>query len=486
MPNPTKQQLLEALARERLFPLLSLVFADLHPGKPPLKPHWYLLAMCWLLEKVEKGLLLRAMIWIQPRALKSITVAVAYPCWLMGRNPAVKIMVVTYAGQLSRQHAEHRRSIMQSAWYQRIYPMMKIAKPGNRQSDIVTTMHGSCLSLSVEGAITGMGADFIILDDCMNAEDVHSQVEREKRKRWFDNTLSSRASPDEKKGAIISIQQRLHEDDLPAYLLEKGFECLSLPAIGQKDVEVEIGPGRLKHFRSGEYLCPERFNEADAERKRREMGPHAFSAQYLQDPVAPEGNLFQGHWFQRYSRAWRREDYRKVVQSWDTAMSSSPTANFSVGITFGFRNHKWHLIDVFRQRLDYPDLKRAVIRLWRHYEADEVLIEDAASGKSLWQDLRVSGPFRPIMWPANINKEEQFVGTFGEVEGGHILLPEEAPWLDTFCKELRAFPAGQYDDQVDAFSQFVEWQKAHWKWAMSRYDENGRRMRIVRTNRRPW
>ena len=111
MRRPNKQQLLEALARERLFPLLALVFAHLHPGKPPLKPHWYLLAMCWMLEKVEKGLLLRAMIWIQPRALKSITVAVAYPCWLLGRNPAAKIMVVTYAGQLSRQHAEHRTTI---------------------------------------------------------------------------------------------------------------------------------------------------------------------------------------------------------------------------------------------------------------------------------------------------------------------------------------------------------------------------------------
>ena len=124
--------------------------------------------------------------------------------------------------------------------------------------------------------------------------------------------------------------------------------------------------------------------------------------------------------------------------------------------------------------------------MWREWEADKVIIEDACSGKSLWQDLRVSGPFRPIMIAPWSSKEDRFVGTLGEVEAGNILLPVAAPWLDAFRAELKAFPNGKHDDQVDSFSQAVHYLRNSWRWALTERRSDGRAIRPVRGHKRPW
>ncbi|NWK99112.1 hypothetical protein DM806_26335 [Sphingobium lactosutens] len=167
-------------------------------------------------------------------------------------------------------------------------------------------------------------------------------------------------------------------------------------------------------------------------------------------------------------------------------MSAAPTSDYSVCTTWGFLARKWYLLDVFRQRLDYPDLKRAVIRLHRQWSADKVVIEDAGSGKSLWQEFCHQGPFRPLMWSVTQDKETRFVGTLGEVEAGNLLLPVQAPWLEAFRSELKAFPSGGHDDQVDSFSQFEQFQLNSWKWVETQYDAKGRPLRVVRKSKREW
>ncbi|MFS8064131.1 MAG: hypothetical protein ACMG5Z_06035, partial [Luteimonas sp.] len=209
---------MEAAAKQRLLPFVMLVFEHLNPGAPPLQPSWYLRAMCYWLERVAAGEILHSMIWIQPRFLKSITVAVAFPCWLLGRNPSEEIMVATYGGTLSRQHGDHRRSVLESRWYQKLFPGTRIAPRGNRHEEIITTKNGRCLSISVGGRATGSGANFLILDDIMKGDEAISEAARAASRNWFDAAASQRLNP-KGTGAIISIQQRLHEDDLPAYLL---------------------------------------------------------------------------------------------------------------------------------------------------------------------------------------------------------------------------------------------------------------------------
>lgn len=479
MMNPSR--IAAALQRQCLAFFLVPVFATLHPGAPPLRLLWYLFAMCHALERAVDGDRQRLVISLPPRYLKSITASVALVAWLLGRDPALKIMVATYSAELAREHAQACRTIMESTWYQRLFPNTRLSQRTNRQLDFRTTAGGGRRAVSVTGSTTGLGADVIILDDCMKADEITSEAARAEVKRWYANTLLTRLNS-KRTGTIISIQQRLGEDDLTASLLDRGFEHLCLPAIAERDEHIPIGFGRAYPRTVGEVLDPEREDIATLEALRRELGPVVFSAQYQQNPVAPEGNIIRVEKFPRYEWPMERSDFQKVVQSWDTGMSASPDSDWSVCLTCGYRDDRWYLLDVFRRQLDYPDLRNAVLRLARQWSADKVVIEDAGSGKSLWQELhRFKGVLRPLMWPATIGKEERLIGQLGQIEDGRLLLPDDAPWLDAFLSELRAFPTGRNDDQVDAMSQFLEFAMSRQAWVNTPIDPvTGRRLHIRR------
>lgn len=484
MKRPSEPAIVNALAADRLLPFVMLVFAHLNPDKPPLVTSWYLQAMCYWLERVSRGELLRSMIWLQPRALKSITVAVAFPCWLLGRNPSEEIMVATYGGELSRQHADHRRSILEALWYRKLFPGTKIAPRGNRQEEIITTKNGRCLAISVGGRVTGSGANFLILDDIIKADEANSEAVRAAVKNWIDTAATQRLNP-KGTGAIMSIQQRVHEDDPPAYLRDKGYACLCLPAIAPRDMEIDIGPGRKHLFRRNEVLCPELITREQLEQKRLESGPHVFSAQYLQDPVALEGNLIRLDHFRRYETLIDREQFEKVFQSWDTATSSLPTADWSVCTTWGYLAGRYFLLHVYRQRVDYPDLKRAVIALRNQWRADRVLIEDSNAGTGLIQEFRKSGPFRLIRCRPSTSKVERLIAQTGQIEEGRVYLPAKLEGLDELMGELRAFPHGRHDDMVDSLTQMLEYALDHWRYAETEYMPDGRVKTLLRMTKRP-
>jgi predicted phage terminase large subunit-like protein len=479
-----EQRALAAARRQRLSLFLIKAFETLHPGEPPLDCGWYIQAMCYALEQVERGDERRLVITVPPRHLKSVTASVAFVAWALGRDPTLKVMVASYSQELSRQHAVQCRTVLEADWYRKLFPNTRISDGGNRALEVVTTQGGMRKGVSVGGSVTGFGADLIIVDDCMKADEVKSVAAREEVKNWFGNTLFTRLN-DKQRGRMVSIQQRLHEDDLPAMLLDRGYRHLNLPAIADVQEDVPIGAGRMQRRIVGDLLNPAREDRSVLDQIRRELGPAVFSAQYQQNPVVPEGNSIRMEWFRTYEERPERNYFTKVVQSWDTGMSAAPSSDFSVCTTWGFRTDRWYLLDVYRNRLDYPDLRDEITRLWRTWKADRVLIEDAGAGKSVAQDIRINGHFRPVLCKARIDKETRFTGCFGEIEAGHILLPINASWLEAFRSELKAFPLGRHDDQVDSLSQFINYQKVHWAWVMTEYGRDGRPKRLNHTHR-PW
>ena len=484
MTRPSDAAVVDALARERLLPFVMMVFAHLKPNEPPLRASWYLRAMCYWLERVAAGELPRSMIWIQPRFLKSITVAVAFPCWLLGRNPSAEIMVATYGDGLGRQHGDQRRSILKSDWHRKLFPSTQIASGGDRQDEVVTTKGGRILVISPESRSTGSGADFIIFDDLIKGSEANSEAARAAVKSWIDNTVIHRLNPRGLK-AIVSIQQRLHEDDPAAYLRDKGYACLCLPAIGQVDLEIEIGPG-LKHlYRRNDMLCPELMSREELEQKRIDSGPQVFAAQYLQDPVALEGNLVRLDHFRRFEIEIERDQFDKVFQSWDTATSSLPTADWSVCTTWGYLAGRLFLLHVYRQRVDYPDLKKAVIALKHRFRADRVLMENANAGIGLIQEFRKSGPFSLIPVRPSTSKVERLIAQTGQIEEGRVFLPARLDGLDEMLGELRAFPHGRHDDLVDSMTQMLEYSMNHWRYAELELMPNGRPKEVLRGRKRP-
>jgi predicted phage terminase large subunit-like protein len=300
-------------------------------------------------------------------------------------------------------------------------------------------------AVSVGGPVTGFGARVLIVDDLMKAADAQSETERQRVKEFFDQTLYSRM--DEKaEGIIIAIQQRLHEDDFAGHLIDKGFEHLSLPAIAE-EAEIHRLPMGLTHTRwKGEALFPERESLATLEEIRREIGPYAFGAQYQQNPVPPDGATIRWEWFGDYEDPPARTDLLLVVQSWDTAHSTEPGADFSVCTTWGVgKDESLYLLDVWRRQVDYPTLLRTARDLKTRWKADHVVIEKAGVGYALLGDLWKEFKSGIRAYLPKVDKESRFAAQSAKIESGLILLPREAAWLGPFKHELMAFPNGRHD-----------------------------------------
>jgi predicted phage terminase large subunit-like protein len=190
------------------------------------------------------------------------------------------------------------------------------------------------------------------------------------------------------------------------------------------------------------------------------MGELFFSAQYQQEPIPLAGNLIKADWFKPYEMPPMQAYDDLVVISVDTAMKGSPSADFSVATVWLARGDNAYLLDLWRDRVDYPDLRRAVNRLRETYPTAVVLIEDKGSGTSLIQDLRSENK-APIAIDPEGDKITRLAAVSPQFESGAVWVPGNALWLDSYKAELLGFPNVKYDDQVDSTSQALSWIKRH-------------------------
>jgi predicted phage terminase large subunit-like protein len=277
---------------------------------------------------------------------------------------------------------------------------------------------------------------------------------------WYGGTLVSRLN-DKEKGPIVVVMQRLHENDLAGHLTgQGGWYHLDLPAIAVEDSVIPIGHGKQIARRVNDVLHPERESKEALERIKAEINSLMFSAQYQQRPVPLEGNLIQRAWFRFYDQPPQPGSADRIVQSWDIATMTGANNDFSVCTTWHMTKTDYYLIDVFRSRLQYPDLRRKIASLAARHDAATILIENAGPGMVLLQDLRRDTPpnmTHPIGQKPDGSKADRIVAQWAKIEAGHVHLPKDAKWLDSFLLELLAFPHGRHDDQVDSVSQFLGW-----------------------------
>jgi hypothetical protein len=276
----------DAILRKRFDLFLHRCFRTLNPGQNYL-PNWHIQAIAHQLERIRRGEITRLIINMPPRHLKSLTVSVAFPAFLLGHEPWHRIFAVSYGGELSSKHALDFRSIVESPWYRRAFPTMRIAR--SLEDEVSTTVRGFRKSTSVYGTLTGLGGDIFILDDPQKAVDAQSDAQRDRLNQWVSNTLISRLDS-KRSGVIILVQQRLHLHDLSGYLMEAGgWTSLSLPAIAESDEVIAIGD-RVFHSRAaGEALHPDLEPIESLERLRQQIGSDVFAAQYQQMPVPQAG-----------------------------------------------------------------------------------------------------------------------------------------------------------------------------------------------------
>src|SRR5262245_20197517 len=441
-------QVFNAVLRQDFRAFLHRSVLTLNPGGLFL-PNWHIKAIAHVLDEVRAGRIKRLIINLPPRHLKSIIASVAFPAFLLGHEPRRRIFGISYGTDLATKHASDFRSLVQSPWYQRAFPQMRIARSAD--SDVFTTERGFRRTTSVGAALTGFGGDVFIIDDPQKPVDAQSEPLRNQLNNWFINTMLSRLDNKEA-GVIVVVMQRVHQHDLTGYLLEKpgDWTVLSLPAIAEVDEQIPIGNGKFYLRRAGEALHPEHESLAALERMRREVGSDVFAAQYQQAPVLPGGAMIKRDWLRYYRKADLPErTYRtKVIQSWDTAAKGGAQNDWSVCTTWlVVDKERYYLLDLTRGRYEYPQLRSIAVALAERYKPDVVLVEDTSVGQALVPDLKGLVK-RPIRLYVNQHKFEARL----------VLFPEGAPFLPELEMELLSFPQAKHDDMVDSISQALSYE----------------------------
>ena len=447
--------LLSAILRNDFESFLHRCFLMLNPGATYL-PNWHIKAIAHQLQRIREGKVTRLIINMPPRYLKSLTVSVILPAFLLGHDPRMKIFGVSYSNDLSAKHAADFRAIVQSDWYHRAFPSMRIARMAD--ADVFTTKRGFRRSTSVSATLTGLGGDMIILDDPQKPVDAQSETLRNSLNQWFTNTLLSRLD-NKATGVIILVMQRVHLRDLTGFLVENSsdWNVLSLPVIAEADEKIEVGESEYYKRRTGEALHPQYETISTLEKLRTEMGSAIFSAQYQQSPVPEGGAMIRREWLSYYDVLPERSYRTKVIQSWDTAAKVGSQNDWSVCTTWLLVDKHFYLMDVTRGRYEYPQLRAKAIALAQRYDPLKILVEDASTGIALAQELKQSGIYTVKPVPIERDKQGRLFVHQAKFEGGLVFFPRRAPFLAELETELLTFPQGKHDDQVDSLSQALSY-----------------------------
>lgn len=461
LPSPedaSAQQIYRAILATDFRAFVQYVFGLLRPGVE-FKPNWHIDAMAYKVSQVASGDVKRLIITVPPRHLKSIIASVALPAWYLGHNPSERVVCVSYSAELAKTHSNDFRRVVADPLYQAVFPRMVLAR--DTDSEIHTTLRGRRYATSIGGTLTGRGGNLVIIDDPLKPSDALSQVSRERVIEWYRSTLVTR--PDDKQAArIMVVMQRIHVEDLVGYLQqnEAGFEVLNLPAIAQSTTTHDLG-GRTHTRETGDLLHPAHEPAEVLREIRKNMGSMLFSAQYQQAPEPPGGKIIKRKMLRYYSAVEPRTTDR-IVLSWDIALSEKEAADYSACVVLLNRGDLYFVLEVIRGKFPFDRLKDKIVQVKERYGSKaSLVIEDSGISYGLIQALREKN-INVVDYKPKGDKQERLISQIDLFQGGSVLLPKEALWLDDFVSELLSFP-GRHDDQVDALAQGLAWRREAWK-----------------------
>lgn len=446
---------LRALLRQDFGFFARGAFKELLPTTPILW-NWHLDLIASWLQGVLAGRTRRLIINIPPRYGKSLMASVALPAFILGRDPAAEIVCASYTQPLSDKMASDTRRLMNSGWYQHIFPT-RLANPRSRLSELRTPQEGTRLATSVEGTLTGRGGNIVVIDDPLNPSQAASETQRKAVNQWFDHTVTTRSN-DKENGAIVIIMQRLHQDDLVGHLMARGdWDILALPAIAEDDERHEyfsLGQPRTFFRKAGEPLHPERESLVRIREAENAMGSYAFAGQYQQRPAPREGGMFKRRWFEIVEAA---PAGLVECRGWDLAASvakpgSDPdwTAGFKIGRSFdGF----YYITEGLRFRDSSAAVERSLLATaQRDGKSCHIHIPKDPGQAGIAQAsalTRLLSGFLIRAVPPTGSKETRAAPFAAQCEAGNVKVVK-GDWNEAFFDEIEVFPFGRHDDQVDA------------------------------------
>jgi len=437
------QQTLRAL--EQVRGSLANFAKVMRRGRFELAPlHRHLIAT---LEGVESGKYDRVMVFMPPRHGKSLLSPEMMPAWYLGRHPDRSIIAVSYSAELATDFGRRVRNMMIDPIYRTIFPRALVSPDSSAAYRFNLMTGGAYYAVGAGGPLTGRGAELLIIDDPLKSRaEADSDAFRKQLHAWYESVAYTPLQPG---GAIVLIQTRWHEDDLAGWLLrehvQENWQVVSLPAIAEADDPL----GR----REGAPLWPSHFSLERLGRTRQAIGGAEWASQYQQRPAAAEGAIFKRQWWQYWSDATLPPHFEQLVVSLDTAFKATNSSDYSVALVVATARTGYYVLDIWRERAEFPALKRAIEMLVTKWDPDRVLIEDKASGQSLIQELKSisRAPIFPIK--VDSDKVSRANAATPMVEAGKVFLPRSASWLIEFVDELSGFPHHLHDDQVDSLTQ---------------------------------
>ena len=429
--------------------------------------------LCSKLQGVVDGDIKRLMVFLPPRSSKSLICSKLFPAWYIGNFANHEIMSVSHSDQLASDFGRTVRDIVNTEKFQRIFKGVALRSDVKAAGKWKTNKNGSYYAAGVRSQVAGRGANIALLDDVMSEEDSFSQTGRKYIKEWYPAGLRTRLMPN---GSIIIINTRYHYDDLCGWLLKQEktakqstypWEVISIPEWLNEEaaelLDLPVGSSYFPEWKSDEIL------RIDEQEIRASNGARYWNSLYMQDPSPDDGGIIK----KKYINWWEYEDPPEcqfIIQTYDTAFSTSKQADYSVIQTWGIFHdydedygHSSHLILLgnTRGRYEYPELRRIAQELYRDFRPDVCIIERKASGQSLIQDMRRAG--LPVLdYLPDKDKVARVYASTPMMEAGRVWLPKNKIWADDLFSECMSFPNGSHDDQVDCLTMAIHYMRDSW------------------------
>ena len=397
-------------------------------------------------NKLASGEIKRLIINMPPRHTKSEFGSYLLPAWMVGKNPKLKIIQSTNTTELSVRFGRKAKVLIDSPEYQKVFKT-KLREDSQAAGKWETAQGGEYYAAGVGSAITGRGADLLIIDDPHSEQDAMNAQALERTYEWYTSGPRQRLQPG---GSIIVIMTRWNEKDLTGRLLNAQkevkadqWEIIEFPAI----------------MPSGQPVWPEYWKLEDLESVKASIPLSKWNAQYMQNPTSEEGALIKREWW----RPWEDEELpplEHVIQSYDTAFMKKQTADYSAITTWGvFRPSEDDppnliLVDAVKARYEFPELRRVALEQYGYWNPETVIIESKASGLPLTYELRKMGIPVINFTPSKGNDKHTRVNAVSPMfESGLIWAPKEMEFAQEVIEECAAFPYGDHDDLVDSMTQ---------------------------------
>ena len=395
-------------------------------------------------NRIAQGKLKRLIVCLPPRHSKSEFASTFLPAWLMGLNGSLKIIQCTHTAELAVRFGRKVRNLIDSEDYKFIFPNLSLQADNKSAGRWTTNQEGEAFYAGVGGAITGRGADLLIIDDPHSEQDALSPKALESAYEWYTSGPRQRLQPG---GTIIIVMTRWSTKDLVGKLLKKQseenadqWEIVEFPAL-MPETENPLW---------GEFWKKEELLGVKAS-----LPVSKWNSQWMQNPTAEEGSIVKREWW----NTWHEEKvppYSYVIQSYDTAFSKKETADYSAITTWAVFESEEDgsqniiLLDAKRFRVDFPELKKEAYEEYKYWEPDCVLIEAKASGTPLTQELRRMGipvtAYSPSKGQDKIARMNSVAPIF---ESGMVWAPDEK-FAEDVIEEMASFPFGDHDDYCDS------------------------------------